>query len=145
MVGGNVSSTCASSCDTPQGAETKNKGAIMCYLHMTWHAMPTFHKGSDQLLKDMGTPASSFSHCTKKLMPRTLYSSVRRCRNPDHPDVKTIDKNQQNSKAYTLGYTHSCYAVNKQWIILIQFWDYGYLRVACLSEEAEQCYSFMFH
>ncbi len=65
-----------------------------------------------------------------KLMLRTLYSPVHRCRNPDHPDLKTIDMIQ----AWVV--THAVIPIVAMLlIILMLFWDYGNFKVVCLSKE----------
>lgn len=45
---------------------------------MPSYNVPTINKESSLVVKDMGTPASSDSHCTTKPMTRTLCSVMLR-------------------------------------------------------------------
>lgn len=79
------------------------------------------------------------SHCTIKMMEKTLYLFTLRCRNPVCPDLWTIDKIQSG----VVTHPYSCYAAHKQWLILMLFWVYGNFTVMRLSEETGQwtsCY-----
>lgn len=99
-----------------QGAKTKN--VLMSYLDTAWCAR--------RLLTDMGTPAGSHSHCVMTPKAGTPTLSTLRCRNPDCPDLVTIDARHLHAA--------SCYAANKYWIIVMLFWDYGNLKVMCMLQ-----------